>query len=101
VLNAADAMPEGGTLTVVTASAEEAAGNRIILSITDTGCGVPRENKEKIFDPFFTTKQPGKGTGLGLSNAYRIVELAGGKISFSSAPGKGTAFTVKLPFVEE
>ena len=101
VINAADAMPDGGVLILTTGFAESEAGNRIVFTLTDTGAGIAAGNQEKIFDPFFTTKQPGKGTGLGLSNVYRIVELAGGEISFSSVPEKGTIFVVKFPAIEE
>jgi two-component system NtrC family sensor kinase len=93
LLNAFDAMPKGGTVTI-RGFAEE---GRIAIRIADTGTGIAPEHLRKIFDPFFTTKEVGKGTGLGLSVSYGILRSQGGSIEVASTPGEGTAFTVKLP----
>jgi two-component system sporulation sensor kinase A len=90
VLNAIEAMPDSGTLTI---SSKLENGNAVV-GIKDTGCGIPEDIKDKIFDPFFTTK--GDGTGLGLSIVYNIASLHNGEISFESS-GKGTTFTLKIP----
>jgi len=108
VVNARDAMPHGGTLTVKTENLElteqdcaliprSSPGKYICLTIQDTGCGIPPEVIDKIFDPFFTTKEAGKGTGLGLSVAYGIIKKHNGWINVKSEPGKGTIFTICLP----
>ena len=97
ILNARDAMSEGGNLTFTTRFDRTKKDDKILLTVADTGEGISEEISEKIFDPFFTTKQQGKGTGLGLSNVHRIVELTGGKISFSSTPGAGTSFIIEFP----
>ncbi|GAB4233520.1 MAG: cache domain-containing protein [Acidobacteriota bacterium] len=94
-INAADAMPEGGTLTVTTRHHPRTETVRLIVE--DTGTGIPKEHLEKVFDPFFTTKEPGKGTGLGLAVTYGIVRRHGGAITIDSEPGKGTRVTVILP----
>jgi signal transduction histidine kinase len=99
VLNARDAMPNGGTLTFTTSIGKQGKEDKIRFIVSDTGKGIPVEDHGKLFDPFFTTKEQGKGYGLGLSNVYRIVELSGGSISFSSTPGVGTAFTITFPAV--
>lgn len=99
ILNARDAMPDGGTIHISTYRL--ANNKKIELSIADTGCGIPTEHLNLIFDPFFTTKDPGKGTGLGLSNAQRIVEIHGGAISVASEPGRGTRFTITFPIGTE
>jgi len=108
VVNARDAMPHGGTLTIKTENLElsepdcvlipnSIPGNFTRLTIQDTGCGIPTEVIDKIFDPFFTTKEAGKGTGLGLSVAYGIIKKHNGWINIESEPGKGTIFTIYLP----
>jgi PAS domain S-box-containing protein len=106
--NAADAMPEGGTLAIETRLAKLsnqlaekhgglATGNYVQVSIRDTGHGMDQDTVSQIFDPFFTTKEIGKGTGLGLSTAYGIVKEHQGHISCSSQPGRGATFLVYLP----
>jgi PAS domain S-box-containing protein len=92
ILNAVDAMPSGGTITVSSESNER----NIVASVADTGMGMPEEVKRKVFDPFFTTKGP-KGNGLGMSVAYGIIVRHKGKIKIETQEGKGAAFTVKLP----
>ncbi len=107
-INARDAMPEGGRITIATRACEltedacrEKAGRKpgryVELSVADTGVGIPPEIRDRIFEPFFTTKEPGKGTGLGLSTVYGIVAQNGGFIEVESAPGAGTAFRICLP----
>jgi PAS domain S-box-containing protein len=91
VLNALDAMPEGGTLTV---SCKRDSHN-VVIALADTGIGIPLEAQRKIFSPYFTTKA--KGTGLGLAGARRAIHTQGGEIRFESAPGVGTTFYVTLP----
>ena len=93
LLNAFDAMPDGGTVHI--ACADE--GQRLAVRIRDEGSGIPAENLRKIFDPFFTTKEVGKGTGLGLSVSYGIVQSQGGTIEVESPPGQGATFTLRLP----
>jgi CheY-like chemotaxis protein len=92
-LNAAQAMPRGGRLTVTTA----AAAGDVIARVADEGMGIPPENIGKIFDPFFTTKQDWTGTGLGLSVTFAILNNHGGTIEVESAVGRGSVFTVRLP----
>jgi two-component system, NtrC family, sensor kinase len=92
-LNACQAMPNGGTLMV----ASHCADGRVVVEVTDTGCGIKREHLDKIFEPFFTTKPVGKGTGLGLSVTYGIVQQHGGTLEVESQEGKGSTFRITLP----
>jgi len=94
-MNAVEAMPQGGTLTL--AARPDPKGPGVVLEVADTGTGIPKEHLPHVFEPFFTTKEEGKGVGLGLAVAYGIVERHGGRIDVASAPGQGTTFTVKLP----
>jgi CheY-like chemotaxis protein len=107
-VNARDAMPEEGKLTISaenryidenysSMNPEAKVGDYVQITITDTGCGIPKEIQERIFDPFFTTKEVGKGTGLGLSTAVGIVKNHGGFIQVSSQVDKGTQFKIYLP----
>jgi len=98
-LNASNAMPQGGTLTVTTRATEagEASSRGVEIQFSDTGHGIPPENLSKIFDPFFTTMPVGKGVGLGLSISYSIIQQHQGSIEVESQVGKGTTFTIRLP----
>ncbi|MGC8735265.1 MAG: PAS domain-containing protein [Dissulfurimicrobium sp.] len=101
VINARDAMPDGGTITIETAKANKGFNGQIdeyvLLSVADTGCGMTDEIKHKIFEPFFTTKPLDKGTGLGLSMVYGIVSRLGGRIEVFSEPDKGSTFKIYFP----
>jgi signal transduction histidine kinase len=106
--NARDAMPEGGSFTIATAaisldkrlSAQYqtlAPGQYVIITISDTGTGMPDHVRQRIFDPFYTTKPAGQGTGLGLSMVYGMIQQSGGHIEVESVPGRGTTFRIYLP----
>jgi two-component system cell cycle sensor histidine kinase/response regulator CckA len=107
-VNARDAMPGGGTLTIRTGNVTSEfpmrrghevmpPGDYVQVEVTDTGIGIPRENLGRIFEPFFSTKEVGSGTGLGLSTVYGIVKQTGGFVFVDSEPGKGAAFSIYLP----
>ena len=112
VVNARDAMPDGGRLTIETANAEwdEKSGRKygieakpgsfVLLSVADNGIGMDRETRAHLFEPFFTTKGVDKGTGLGLSIVYGVVKQSGGFIGVDSEPGQGTTFKIYLPRIE-
>ena len=110
-VNARDAMPDGGRLTIKTSRVrldekdltrfpETKPGEYVRLDVTDSGCGMTDETKARIFEPFFTTKDRGKGTGLGLATLYGMVSQNGGTIDVRSRPGRGTSFSIHLPLAE-
>lgn len=108
VLNARDAMPDGGRITLATRNCSDLPTADsptqtvfwVELTVTDTGCGMAADTLDHAFDPFFTTKKPGRSSGLGLATARRLVRLQGGSITAESEPGKGTRISLRLPRVE-
>ncbi len=111
-LNARDAMPRGGRLTIATSRVEHAEGDATLpaelrpgpyvrLTVSDTGTGIDAAVRAHLCEPFFTTKGPGKGTGLGLATAFAVVQQAGGALDFATAPGAGTTVSVYLPWLEQ
>lgn len=111
-VNARDAMPQGGSLSIITSNTsfetplrlqteEMPPGNYVRIDVVDTGVGIPAENLSRIFEPFFSTKEVGSGTGLGLSTVYGIVRQTGGFVFVESAPGEGARFSIYLPRLDQ
>ena len=98
-INARDAMPDGGLLTIELTTKQGHAPCPVVLKVTDTGSGMSPEVQRRAFEPFFTTKDLGEGTGLGLSRTHGIVTAVGGTIEVQSDSGVGTTFTVRMPLV--
>ncbi|MBN2474421.1 MAG: cache domain-containing protein [Pirellulales bacterium] len=96
-LNACEAMPGGGTLLISTSSDDD----KVLVTVTDTGCGIQSKHLDRVFEPFFSTKPVGKGTGLGLSVSYGIIQQHGGSLEVESEEGKGATFTIVLPLVKD
>src|SRR5262249_11216470 len=110
VINARDAMPEGGAITIETGAAllteaekadQGVPSKHVLLSVKDNGCGMSVETKAHIFEPFFTTKEQGKGTGLGLATVFGVIRQSAGHITVESQPGQGTIFKIFLPQTDE
>ena len=112
IVNACDSMPQGGKLVIDTGNVVVdddyprtlpmiKPGDYVVLTVTDTGCGMNQEIKARIFEPFFTTKEKGKGTGIGLAIVYGIIKQSGGSIRVDTAPGRGTKFEIYLPRAEQ
>jgi two-component system, cell cycle sensor histidine kinase and response regulator CckA len=97
VVNARDAMPQGGRLTIETANVSQV----VMLAVSDTGCGMDNETRARLFEPYFTTKEPGRGTGVGLATVHDVVTHLGGQISVMSDAGAGSTFKIYLPRVPE
>ena len=97
VVNARDAMPSGGRLTIETGN----VGQTVMLAVGDTGCGMDDETRARLFEPYFTTKEPGRGSGLGLATVYDVVTQCGGQISVTSGSGAGSTFKIYLPRATE
>jgi CheY-like chemotaxis protein len=96
-VNARDAMPNGGVLSIATLHETQAGGDRVVIEVADTGVGMSTEVRERVFEPFFTTKEVGKGSGLGLSQVYGFVRQSEGEVRVDSAVGTGTRFQLRLP----
>ncbi len=94
IMNAAQAMPEGGTIEITTGMDD----NNIFISVKDTGMGIKKENLDRIFEPFFTTKEKGEGTGLGLSLCRKLIEANKGRIEVESEEGQGSTFRILIPY---